>query len=137
MNKPVLCMDFDGVIHSYDSGWVTREFIPDPPVPGAFKFLLEAIDVFDVQIFSSRSSTLEGRAAMSTWIEYWARKELPNDEASGYAANKLINALCHRAEAWPTEKPPAMITIDDRAINFDGSWPSIDSLRGFKPWNKK
>ncbi len=29
-----------------------------------------------------------------------------------------------------------MISIDDRAICFNGTFPSIDSLLSFKPWNK-
>jgi len=38
---------------------------------------------------------------------------------------------------WPTEKPAALVTIDDRAIQFDGRWPSIDEIKAFKPWNKR
>ena len=38
---------------------------------------------------------------------------------------------------WPTEKPPAMVTIDDRALTFDGTWPEIEDLLAFQPWNKR
>lgn len=31
MGKPILCLDFDGVIHSYASGWKGADVIPDPP----------------------------------------------------------------------------------------------------------
>lgn len=35
------------------------------------------------------------------------------------------------------EKPAAFLTIDDRAIQFDGHWPDVAELRAFKPWNKR
>jgi hypothetical protein len=38
---------------------------------------------------------------------------------------------------WPTEKPPALVTIDDRAITFTGEWPAMAELLAFKPWNKR
>lgn len=137
--KPILCLDFDGVLHSYKSGWIEHDFIPDPPVPGAMQFLAEAIKHFDVKIYSSRSNSryTGGIRAMMTWVTYWARLELPNDEASGYAANAVINALSCNKEAWPQEKPPAFLTIDDRALTFDGTWPDIEFIKSFKPWNKK
>lgn len=37
---------------------------------------------------------------------------------------------------FPTEKPPAMVTLDDRALTFTGVWPGMDTLLNFKPWNK-
>ena len=39
--KPIICLDFDGVIHSYTSGWKGAAVIPDPPVPGALEFIVE------------------------------------------------------------------------------------------------
>jgi hypothetical protein len=137
MSKPILCLDFDGVIHSYTSGWVEHDFIPDPPVPGALEFIANAIKNFDVKIYSSRSASKydSGIRAMIIWLQYWAERELPND-APDYMRNAVINALCHNMEAWPREKPPAFLTIDDRALTFDGTWPSIEALKAFKPWNK-
>ena len=52
--KPILSLDFDGVIHSYTSGWQGPRTIPDAPVPGALRFLIEAQRRFQVAIFSSR-----------------------------------------------------------------------------------
>jgi hypothetical protein len=115
----ILCLDFDGVIHSYASGWKGADVIPDPPVPGAIPFMREAVKHFRVAIFSSRSNQPGGLEAMKRWLDV---------EAAG--------TLVHDVE-WPTEKPPALVTIDDRAITFDGTWPAIEMLLAFKPWNKR
>lgn len=40
MKKQTVAFDFDGVIHSYVTPWVSSEIIPDPPVSG----IKEAID---------------------------------------------------------------------------------------------
>jgi hypothetical protein len=122
MNKQILCLDFDGVIHSYTSGWKGADIIPDPPVPGAMDFIREALKYFRVAIFSSRSNQPGGLDAMKDYIA--VNSELGfRDPIEGLE--------------WPLEKPAAFVTIDDRAITFDGTWPSIDALRNFKPWNKK
>lgn len=68
MGKPILCLDFDGVIHSYNSGWKGAAVIPDPPVPGALQFIAEALETFEVHIFSSRSHQWGGRRAMKRWL---------------------------------------------------------------------
>ena len=34
-----VCVGFDGVIHSYVSGWRGAAVIPDPAVPGAIAWL--------------------------------------------------------------------------------------------------
>lgn len=132
--RPILCLDFDGVLHSYTSGWKGAHFIPDPPVPGAMAFLIEAVKFFDVQIFSSRSHQEGGVIAMRTWVDYWLEKEYGWDK--GVEAVTDANGVRNNV-TFPTQKPPAMITIDDRALTFDGTWPSIESLKAFKPWNKK
>ncbi|MES2781895.1 MAG: hypothetical protein V4657_03800 [Pseudomonadota bacterium] len=40
---------------------------------------------------------------------------------------------------FPWFKPPALITIDDRALTFTGDWSdfSMGALSAFKPWNKR
>ena len=47
MNNPIICVDFDGVIHSYTSGWKGIDVIPDDPVPGAIEWLEEYLPTPD------------------------------------------------------------------------------------------
>jgi len=124
--KPILCLDFDGVIHSYASGWRGATMIPDPPVPGALEFLAKAVEIFDVQIYSSRSSWTGGVQAMRDWLTNYTVV------AAGGATPEWLNMI-----VWPTEKPPAFVTLDDRAITFTGKWPDLDDLLNFKPWWSK
>jgi len=125
--KPILCLDFDGVIHSYSSGWQGADVIPDPPVDGAIAFMLGALEHFQVAIFSSRSNQRGGLRAMQRWLK----------EHAGAAWYESPAGSGLEEITWPTEKPAAMITIDDRAITFDGTWPALDTLKAFKPWNKR
>jgi len=128
MPKPILCLDFDGVLHSYTSGWKGADTIPDPPVPGAIAFLREAVKDFRVAIFSSRSHQPGGTAAMRTWL---------GDNIIAEEQGIFMQDPPWFAEIeWPLEKPAAMVTLDDRAITFTGTWPEIETLKAFKPWNK-
>lgn len=61
--KPILCLDFDGVIHSYVSGWQGAAVIPDAPVDGALDFIANAVSRFKVAIYSTRSHQPGGREA--------------------------------------------------------------------------
>ena len=132
----LLCLDFDGVIHSYESGWVYADFIPDPPVPGAFEFIYQALQHdFEVNIFSSRSHQDGGIRAMQIWMEYWCRRELDNTEPT-WRATYVIDNLIWVPRCWPTYKPSAFLTIDDRGFTFTGKWPDVSELKRFKPWNK-
>lgn len=125
--KPILCLDFDGVIHSYKSGWRGPRVIPDPPVKGAMAFIVLALGVFDVHVYSSRSHYWFGIWAMRRWLFVEMAKHL----GSISAAAKVMEQI-----GFPKSKPPAMVTIDDRALTFGGTWPSLESLKAFKPWNK-
>lgn len=53
---------------------------------------------------------------------------------------ELARATVKRIQ-WPWFKPPALITIDDRALTFNGDWSSPEyrpeNIRAFQPWNKR
>lgn len=139
--KPILCLDFDGVIHSYTSGWKGATVIPDPPVPGAIDAMLRYVEAgFDVAIYSSRSKNPFARWAMKRWLTREIGKWWKN---GGHMPTYLVEAECmgdaksavHYFK-WPWFKPSAMVTIDDRALTFTGEWPAPGTIRQFKPWNK-
>lgn len=132
MVKPILCLDFDGVIHSYSSGWKGADIVSDPPVPGAIPFIVEALDHFSVCIYSSRSNQPGGIEAMQDALKRWS---LPWIEEGLFRDDPMLGWI--NLVRFPKEKPAAMVTLDDRAITFDGTWPAIDRLKEFKPWNKQ
>lgn len=132
MYKPILCLDFDGVIHSYSSGWKGAGNIPDPPVPGTLEFLLEATLYFRVMVFSSRSKSFAGRRAMKRYMRENFGVSLTWRPGSEH--DWLYEAI-----EFPWFKPSALITIDDRALTFTGDWAdfSMPVLKAFQPWNKR
>jgi hypothetical protein len=114
MNKPILCLDFDGVIHSYERGWQDGE-IYGTPTEGFAGWAEEANLHFRLVIYSSRSK--EGSQPMKNWLKK-------------HGIDPDLFEFAH-------EKPSAFLTIDDRALTFRGRWGEFDpeNLRGFKPWN--
>lgn len=121
MARDMICLDFDGVLHSYVSGWKGAHIIPDPPMPGAMDALRMYCSHFTVAIFSARSSQEGGIAAMRQWIADWAQKERLGTNWLG-------------SIEYPTAKPPAKVTLDDRALTFTGTWPTVTALKEFKPF---
>ena len=38
---------------------------------------------------------------------------------------------------FPKDKPKSHFFIDDRAFRFEGTFPTMEDIRVFKPWNKR
>ncbi len=143
---PILCLDFDGVIHSYTTGWQGAAVIPDPPVYGAEQFILEAMEKFQVVVFSSRSHQDGGALAMANYLV--RQVGIPQGFIEWPSLSKKITAVYARTPdprrvtthprpiQFPLEKPPALVTLDDRGIQFKGAWPKVSALLKFTPWNK-
>lgn len=121
-----LSVDFDGVIHSYTSGWKGRDVCEDPPVPGAMAALQEYVKHYTVCIFSSRSSEMDGIEAMKHYLRIHLAEEFGDEVGMGI----------YRKLQFPMDKPPAHLSIDDRAHHFTGTFPTVQEINGFKPWNK-
>jgi hypothetical protein len=128
--KRAIVLDFDGVLHSYKSGWEGAENIPDDPVPGAFDFLHKLKDDFTIYILSARSSQPGGIEAMKQWIsrwdDQWRETHRDTDEEN------IVESI-----NFPKSKPPADIYLDDNAIRFNGRFPTIDTIKESKSWVKK
>lgn len=131
MGKHILAVDFDGVLHSYTSGWKGIDQIPDPPVPQALLWLFLAAQEFEVHIFSSRSAKLNGIRAMQRWLVTHMAGMFGGGEEE---ADEFV----HTELQWPTQKPAAWLTVEDRAHRFDGDFSKItnEHIRNFKPWNR-
>lgn len=122
-SKRTILVDFDGVVNSYKSGWQGTCELPDPPVPNAIDWLqLMCLDGrFDMCIYSSRSKEANGPWAMRNWL---VKHGLPR----GLLDDDILR--------FPTEKPAAFLTIDDRVWLFLGEFPTPDQVNNFQPWTK-
>lgn len=118
-DRKTVVFDFDGVIHSYISGWRGETVIPDPPVLGIDKALQSLRDAgYEVVIVSTRCATQEGVDAINFWL--------------------YRNGLAQYVDRVCKEKPPAIVYIDDRAICFDGNpYTLINKVKNFKTWYQR
>jgi hypothetical protein len=116
MDKKTIILDFDGVIHSYTSGWQGVTNIPDPPVEGVNEAIQELRKDYEVVVHSSRCHQEGGIKAIKEYLEKHNIK-----------VDRVVR-----------DKVPAIAQVDDRAINFDGEWSKklIKTIKNFKPWHK-
>lgn len=112
--KRTIVFDFDGVIHSYTSGWKGTDVIPDKPTEG----IKEVIDNlrnkgYEVVIVSTRCVEEKGIEAIKLYLS------TNNIEVDDIMAHK----------------PPALVYVDDRAINFNGDTSNlVEDICNFKSW---
>lgn len=117
--KQTVVFDFDGVIHSYASGWKGTINIPDSPVNGIENALQDIHNAgYEIVIVSTRCASPAGQLAIENWLgEY---------------------GLAQYVDRVVKEKPPAIVYIDDRAICFDGKADDLLSkIQAFSPWYTK
>jgi len=131
-HKPILCLDFDGVCHSYTSGWQGAAVIPDEPVPGLWDALQEYAKVFEIHVFSARSHQEGGQVAMCNWFD----KHAPYSSSCEAWELAIVWHDVGVCLNFPDNKTPALLSLDDRALTFNGTWPSAEELLAFQPWNK-
>jgi hypothetical protein len=116
--KIKIALDFDGVIHKYDTPIERDEqhLVHDPPVEGALEWVTEAIKRFDIIVYTARHVSPGGIKATKAWLKKWG---FPDLEVTGV-------------------KPIARLYIDDRGYQFTGTnWPDFEYIENFSPWNRK
>lgn len=115
--KQTVVFDFDGVIHSYKSGWQGPTIIPDEPVEGIKEAIAEIRAAgYEVVVVSTRCETNEGQNAIMKYLQ-----------KHGIEFDNIRK-----------EKPPAIVYIDDRAICFDGKADSLlEKILRFQPWYQR
>jgi hypothetical protein len=112
-----ICVDFDGVLHSYQTPYSGDGEAPDPPVPGAIEWLSQIAEHFDVVIHTTRARSPEGQRAVRHWL---------HEHGWEPGMNATVTA----------QKVPALVYIDDRAWRFDGVFPTKDEIHRALPWHK-
>lgn len=118
LDKPIMTVDFDGVIAEYKNGWQGAHVIDEEPIEGAFNFLADAVEHFHVLIFSSRCNHEDGIEAMISW----------------FVSNGLGMKTLAQLRFQPG-KPSAFVMIDDRAIHFHGLHGDAKEIfDSFAPW---
>lgn len=145
MNKTI-AIDFDGVIHAYSKGWQDGKCY-DEPVFGVFEAIQTLIEVgYSIFIFSTRKSK-----EIKRWMKQYAYE-------SDYITNGIggdpedfcypkygftVEVIPFWVKFWNKKnvigitkrKLPATAYIDDRAINFKGSWTTtLGDIVSFKTY---
>lgn len=106
-----ICLDFDGVIHSYQSGWQGEAVISDPPIHKVELAIQRLRKDYRVVVYSARCRTEEGCIAIEAWLD---KHGIEVDEVARH-------------------KPPAHVYVDDRAVRFSGDWDAtISAIHDFK-----
>ena len=131
--RHTVCVDFDGVLHSYVTAWIAPDVIPDDPVEElgedgeptgrtAIDWLHELVEEFEVVILTTRArpQEVEGRGVVDGCmaIMVWLR-------GYGYHGPDLLVTA---------EKVPAIMYVDDRGWRFSSRFPTAKTILRARPW---
>ena len=108
--RRTVAVDFDGVIHSYERGWLDGS-IYGTFVPGAIESLTKLMHNYAVFVHTTRNAK-----QVANWIE----------DKSGHSFECCVDTWFDKPKFWNTaglilvtnRKLPAFVYIDDRAVRF-------------------
>ena len=108
-NRPVVCVDLDGVLNLFDEYRGPEYF--HPPRAGAREFLLALRNSgYRVVVFTVR---------WHEWVRAWLQQ----------------HGLADCVDDVTDRKPPAHAYLDDRAVCFDGDFgAALQRIREFRPF---
>ena len=114
MSRPIIALDLDGVLATYD-GWHGPDTPIGTPAPGVHAFLNRlAAEGWDAVVFTGRPA-----AVAEAWCKAHGIRVPVHDSRNG--------------------KPMATVFLDDRALRFEGSFQralvQLEAAR--KPWWSK
>jgi len=110
--RPLVCVDLDGVLNTFDA-WVAPEFF-HPPRPGAREFLQRLHESgYRICVFTCR---------WWEWVQSWLEQ----------------NGMAEFVESVTDKKPPADVYVDDRAVCFTGDYgDTFERILRFRPfWDR-
>ena len=114
-NKGTVCLDFDGTIYSYKSGW-GQGVLTDPILEGAKEAIAELKRNYKVVVFSVRANDPHGKQSIRDWLE---KEGIEVDDVIG-------------------NKPNAFVFIDDRNIPFENNWSEmVSKVNNFETWQSR
>lgn len=106
--KPTACVDLDGVLNTYD-GWKGENHFAQPRT-GVHDFLLNLGADFEIVVHTTRD---------------------PEKTRKWLKAHQLWSLV----EGVSRVKPPAVVYIDDRAVQFNGDYDeALEAARSFAPF---
>jgi hypothetical protein len=108
--KKIILIDLDGVLNTYTGGFDENNI---PAIKdGAREFIEQVSENFELKLFTTRNKIL-------------ASKWLVENNIDKY----FVDITNTKDIAW--------LYIDDRCVNFNGSFDSLkNSIETFKPWYK-
>ena len=121
----ILAADFNGVIHDHQGKAGFCE-AGSPEIPGAITWLKEISETYDVFLVSASFSKAPFVVAARAWLE-----------AKGVPRPWLTPVPVGRSRITLTPfKPACVMFIDDRGFQFVGTFPTLEAIQAFKPWNR-